>query len=84
MLALDPNGEPTEMVVGSYNWRPSDVRHLPKYSHTGNLRLFRTTGGAGWSGTLVYDPEPRWPQMLADYRAKQTFFDDPTLRAGVA
>lgn len=78
MLALDPQGEPTEMVVGSYNWRPSNARHLPKYSHTGNMRLFRATGGSGWSGTLVYDPEPRWPQMLAEYKAKFAYYGNGT------
>lgn len=72
MLALDPDRNPTEMVVGSYNWRPSNARHLPKYSYSGNLRLFRTQGGGGWDGGLVYEVEPRWTQMVADYRAKQT------------
>lgn len=75
MLALDPQGEPTEMVVGSYNWRPSNARHLPKYSHYGNLRFFRAQGG--WEGDLVYEEEPRWPAMVADYRAKRDFFADP-------
>ena len=79
MLALDPDGEPTEMVPGSYNWRPSNARHLPKYSHRGNLRLFRATGGGGWSGKLVYDPEPRWPQMLAEYKAKHSYFQNGSL-----
>ena len=73
MLALDPRGNPTELVVGSYNWRPSDVRHLPKYSYHGNLRLFRTQRG-GWDDNMQYYSEPRWPEMVEQYKSKQRFF----------
>ncbi|MBB4664276.1 cupin domain-containing protein [Conexibacter arvalis] len=75
MLVLGPDGEPAEMVVGTYNWRPESARHLPKYTHTGNLRFFRATGG-GFDGTVTvtYVDEPRWPAMLAAYQARFPFF----------
>jgi hypothetical protein len=73
MLALDPRGNPTELIVGSYNWRPAHVRHLPKYSYYGNLRLFRAQGAA-WDGKLDYYEEPRWPEIVARYKSKHRFF----------
>ncbi|MDO8210239.1 hypothetical protein [Conexibacter sp. CPCC 206217] len=77
MIVLGPDGEPAEMVVGTYNWRPENARHLPKYTHTGNLRFFRATGG-GFDGTVTvtYVDEPRWPQLLAAYQARFPFFGE--------
>lgn len=73
MLVVGPNGEAVEMVAGTYNWRPSNDRHLPKYSHNGNLRLFRVVGGNGWEDKLYYAEAPEWPGMRDAYRGARPF-----------
>lgn len=70
MLVIGPGGAPLELAPGDYNWRPSDGRHLPKYSASGNLRLFRVVGGNGWEDKLYYDREPGWPEHRERYIAK--------------
>lgn len=74
MIVTGPDGERNEMVAGTYNWRPSNSRHLPKYSHGGNLRLFRVVGGQGWDDVVHYAEAPEWPELRDSYRDARAFF----------
>ncbi|MDF2809763.1 MAG: hypothetical protein K0S56_794 [Microvirga sp.] len=71
LLLLDPiSGKPVEAEPGAYAWRPSMSRHLPKYSHTGCVQIFRNREWPEGKGEMVYVPAPDWPRYLAEYKAK--------------
>jgi len=71
LLLLDPvSGRPVESGPGSYAWRPSLSRHLPKYSHNGCVQIFRNREWPEGKGEMVYAPAPDWPEYLAAYKAK--------------
>lgn len=73
LLLADPvTGEPLVSGPGSYCWRPAMSRHLPKYSHTGCVQIFRNRDwpADGGKGEMVYAPAPDWDRHLAAYKAK--------------
>jgi hypothetical protein len=71
LLLLDPvTGQPVEAGPGSYAWRPSMSRHLPKYSHTGCVQIFRNREWPKGEGEMVYAPAPGWGDHLSAYKKK--------------
>lgn len=71
LLLLDPvTGRPVEAGPGSYAWRPLDSKHLPKYSHTGCVQLFRNREWPAGKVGMGYEPAPEWPQHLKAYKQK--------------
>lgn len=70
LLLLDPlSGKPVEAGPGSYAWRPLDSRHLPKYSHTGCVQLFRNREWPSGKATVTYVEAPGWGDVLKAYKA---------------
>lgn len=71
LLLLDPlTGLPVESGPGSYAWRPLDSRHLPKYSHTGCVQIFRNREWPTGKVTTCYSVADKWPEYLQAYKAK--------------
>lgn len=71
LLLLDPvSGKPVEAGPGSYAWRPLDSRHLPKYSHTGCVQLFRNREWPSGKATVTYVEAPGWDSALTAYKAR--------------
>lgn len=71
LLLLDPiTGQPVEAKPGSYAWRPLNSRHLPKYSHTGSVQIFRNREWPVGNVTMGYTEAPDWTRHLAAYKAK--------------
>lgn len=71
LLLLDPvSGQPVEAGPGSYAWRPLNSQHLPKYSHTGCVQLFRNREWPSGKAFVGYEPAADWASVLKAYKAK--------------
>jgi hypothetical protein len=69
ILILDDQGRELEITPGVYQWREPFFRHLPKYSHTGNLNFFRIHGGA-WSCPIDFKRCEDWEEIVRRYKEK--------------
>lgn len=67
-------GSRGEMRAGDYFWRPPNVRHGPIYCRSGRLIFFRTKGGGL---RTTYEEVPEWPQIVAEYRSREAFYQGP-------